>query len=84
MPLVGGGGAGNIAGSNPAGTGNVINYIGNHAFLHSGIVAVQTSETVMAKFTTQSAYIDGIIQFHYAVNASGDDVEYVIKIMAKL
>jgi len=74
------GGGNPVGGANPAGTGSVINYLGNHAYVHSGIVAVQTSETVMAKFETQNAYIDAIIQFHYALNSSSDDAEYIIKI----
>jgi len=36
MALVGGGGAGNVAGSNPAGTGTTLNYIGNFVYGYSG------------------------------------------------
>ena len=36
MALVGGGGAGNIAGSNPAGTGTSLNHIGDHVYANSG------------------------------------------------
>jgi len=63
MPLVGGGGAGNIAGSNPAGTGTGLNYIGNHAYAYNSLAAAQ-SDTVVLKFTTGAEYIVGTIQFN--------------------
>ena len=60
MPLVGGGGAPNVAGSNPAGTGSSINYIGNHAYAFSGAVedagSGSAAQTCL-KFTTASSYI---------------------------
>ena len=52
MPLVGGGGAPNTAGSNPAGTGCGFNYLGEHAYAYSGTVAVGGSLTTMLDFTT--------------------------------
>jgi hypothetical protein len=78
MALVGG--AGNPVGGSTGSTGSSINFVGDHCYMHSGTIAVQTSETTMGKFAIQNAYVDSIIQFHYGVNASGDDVEYVIKI----
>jgi len=54
MALVGGGGAGNIAGSNPAGTGTSLNYIGDHVYANSGEVAVNQNLTELFNFTTGS------------------------------
>jgi hypothetical protein len=80
MPLVGGGGAGNIAGgSNPAGTGSTINYVGEFAYLHSGSVSVNNTDTTLGKFATQAEIIDSKIQFHYTEDAS-DDMIYTVKI----
>ena len=51
MPLVGGGGAGNIAGGNPAGTGTSLNYIGNHAYAYSGnFSSTGTDDTTYLEF----------------------------------
>ena len=63
MPLVGGGGGGNIAGSNPAGTGSVINYIGKYAYAYSGAIDVDNSETTLLKFSTGSQGIIATVQF---------------------
>jgi hypothetical protein len=52
MALVGGGGAGYTAGSNPAGIGSGFNYLGDHAYAYSGTVAVSGSLTTMLDFTT--------------------------------
>jgi len=55
------GGAGNIAGSNPAGTGSSLNFIGDHVYGFSGIVANAssgTADSVCFDFTTGAEYID--------------------------
>jgi hypothetical protein len=62
MPLVGGGGAGNIAGgANPAGTGSGLNYVGNHCYAYSGVIASSGSQSAATDttllFTTGSEYI---------------------------
>ena len=59
MPLVGGGGAGNTAGSNPSGTGSSINYIGNHAYAFSGTFGQSTSQQTLFDFSTGPQYIVG-------------------------
>ena len=56
MALVGGGGAGNVAGGNPAGTGTTLNYIGDHCYAFSGMFAPATSEYTMLNFSTGSEY----------------------------
>ena len=53
MPLIGGGGAGNVAGgANPSGTGSGINYIGKHAYAYNSITAGTTDATIGLQFTT--------------------------------
>jgi len=79
MALVGGGGAGNVAGGNPSGTGGSINYIGNHAYAYSGAVAVN-NETTLLLFTTQNSYIVCKFQPQYLeASFSSDDIIYRIK-----
>ena len=51
------GGAGNVAGSNPAGTGSGLNYIGEHAYAYSGMFVPATSTYTMLSFTTGSGYL---------------------------
>ena len=65
MALVGGGGAGNVAGSNPAGVGKGLNYIGNHAYGYSGTVNTGTQDVnvTLMSFTTGGHYIVGKVQF---------------------
>ena len=79
MPLVGGGGAPNVAGGNPAGTGTGLNYIGEHAYAYSGTIASDNNETVMLKFTTGNLYIVGKIQF-FELTISNDNIEHAVSI----
>ena len=81
MALVGGGGAGNIAGSNPAGTGTSLNYIGDHAYAYSGIVsagATQDQDYTLLEFTTGNSYIVAQINFYYADAAIFNDFRYKV------
>ena len=64
MALVGGGGAPNVAGSNPAGTSTSLNYVGKHAYAYSGDVSVSGSLTTMLEFTTAEQYVVGHYQIH--------------------
>jgi len=60
MALVGGGGAGNVAGGNPSGTGSSLNYVGDHAYAFSGQVADAASgsaDTTCLDFATANTYI---------------------------
>jgi len=66
MALVGGGGAGNIAGSNPAGTGTSLNFIGDHAYAYSGEVIVNANTVTMLEFSSGSQYI--MAKFSYGVD----------------
>jgi len=73
MPLVGGGGAGNVAGGNPAGTGSSLNYIGDHAYMYTGAVSVGTSETTVAEFgTSGNTYLVGSWQPQILTNTTDD------------
>ena len=60
MPLVGGGGAGNTAGSNPAGTGTTLNLIRTddrtYAYAYSGSIASSGTDFVMMLSFTTGAY----------------------------
>ena len=59
MPLVGGGGAPNVAGgANPAGIGSTLNYVGEFCYAYSGVIAANSSNfTDYLKFSTGSESI---------------------------
>tara|TARA_Y100000296_G_scaffold72355_1_gene88659 strand:+ start:107 stop:517 length:411 start_codon:yes stop_codon:yes gene_type:complete len=79
MPLVGGGGAGNTAGSNPAGTGTTLNYIGDHAYAMSGGIDVPQTITTLLNFSTSNTYV--VAEFTFGNSSgSGDDMEYEVSI----
>ena len=83
MALVGGGGAPNVAGSNPAGTGSSINYVGNHAYAYSGIIASTTTEANMLDFTIGNQYV--MAQFSWGYDAQiGNDAIFRVKMTDKL
>jgi len=66
MALAGGGGAGNVAGSNPSGTGTSLNYVGRdpiHAYAYSGTIAITGSATTMLEFVTAEQYVLGELNF---------------------
>jgi len=78
MALVGGGGAGNTAGSNPAGIGQGLNYIGNHVYGTSGSVnnaGTGSASTTLFDFTTGNEYIVGTLDFT-TTNAAGHDTYF--------
>jgi len=62
MALVGGGGAGNVAGS-PASTGGGINYIANRVYGYSGSVSLTAEIKDMLVFSTGSELIEAQINF---------------------
>jgi hypothetical protein len=69
MPLVGGGGAGNIAGSNPSGTSGGLQYIGDHVYGNSGaITATNGSDGTLFEFTTGVSY--AIVNFGFGLGPS--------------
>ena len=81
MALIGGGGAGNVAGSsNPSGVGTSLNYIGNHVYGNSGKVDVAAAEIALIDATTaNNSYIVAKIQLGCLV-ATSDDYGLRIKI----
>ena len=78
MALVGGGGAGNVASSNPAGTGSSLNYIGEHAYAASGSIGVDNNLKDLCDFSTGPSYIVGKVMFGEGAT-SGDDYRYTIQ-----
>ena len=77
MALVGGGGAPNVAGGNPSGTGTSLNYIGNHAYAYSGGLQSNTSNVTHLQFTSGQSYIHGTLSFTAAAkmaDISGGEV----------
>ncbi len=69
MALIGGGGAGNVAGgSNPVGTGKGLNYIGDFAYAYSGLHAANTTEFTVLSFSTGSSLFVGEFQLNGALN----------------
>jgi len=71
MALIGGGGAGNVVGgSNPAGTGTGLNYIGNHAYANSGEILINNNTVTMLEFTTGTSYFVGSFSYGVDQNAS--------------
>ena len=63
MALVGGGGAGNTAGSNPSGTGAGLNFVGSHAYAYSGEITSAgggSADTTYLDFTMpNNTYAEG-------------------------
>ena len=71
-------GAGNpLGGSNPAGTSRNINYLGDHAYAHSGAVNVDNNETTLIESAIGGHFIVSEITCNAAADTS---VEYMFKI----
>ena len=84
MALIGGGGTGNVAGSNPSGTGTSLNYIGNHAYAYSGVhAATAGGHTTMLEFSTGSSYLIGKFTFGNT-SASSDHIEFEISVNSEV
>ena len=75
MALVGGGGAGNVAGSNPAGVGTSFNTIGDHGYAYSGNIDIDNNVTTMLDFSTGNYYVIATYQPGY-VQKTGDDYDF--------
>jgi len=65
MALIGGGGAGNVAGgSNPSGAGTSLNYVGDHCYANSGAVIItNAADATLLEFSIGSSYILGTFAF---------------------
>ena len=69
MTLIGGGGAPNVAGSNPAGIGGSLQYIGDHVYGNSGAIAASNgSDGTLFEFTTGVSY--AIVDFAFGLGPS--------------
>jgi len=82
MALVGGGSAGNVAGgTNPAGTGSNLNYIGDRVYAISGEITVNSNTVTQLDFTTGPEYIMATYQFGFdSTNMSGSDrLGYIVQ-----
>ena len=79
MPLVGGGGAGNTAGSNPSSTGSGLNYAFDYAWAMSGQISADDIETTLLEFSTQQGIIVAHVQFN-SMNGLSQDCGYRIYI----
>jgi len=75
MALIGGGGAGNVAGGNPSGSGTSLNYVGDHCYAYSGAITSGASgDNIMLDFFTgANSYILGGLQFGFGGIRSNDD-----------
>ena len=73
------GGGNPVGGSNPAGIGTSINYVGEHAYAYSGTIVSDNNDTVMLKFSTGSLYIVAKIQF-FQLTISNDNIEHAVEI----
>jgi hypothetical protein len=73
MALVGGGGAGNVAGSNPAGVGTSINYIGDHAYAYAASEAAATTSDTRLNFSTGALYIVARLTCNGSADPTGTD-----------
>ena len=60
-------------GTNPSGTGTILNYVGNHAYAYSGDVSVDGNATTMVKMQTQNSYVVGTIQVG-STESGNDDI----------
>ena len=78
------GGAGNVAGSNPAGTGTSLNYIGEHAYAYSGVIGVSNSLATLLDFSIGNSYIMAKFQPFYNDAEQGDNVVFEIKVDSEL
>lgn len=79
MALVGG--AGNVTGGNPSGTGTGLNYIGNHAYAYSGAIQVAQQSvpgvTLLQFSTAYESYLDCTVMLGRR-DFSGDDISFTI------
>ena len=85
MALIGGGGAGNVAGgANPSGVGSGINYIGDHCYGNSGVGSAGTGgDFVALDFTSASnSYIMAEMFVTYDAEDLADGNQFGYKVSA--
>jgi len=78
------GGGNPVGGANPAGTGSVLNYIGNRVYAYSGQLDDVDAYTTGLKFSTGPEIVHGMLQFDSMVQisniASGDVAAFKVLI----
>jgi len=77
MPLVGGGGSPNVAGSAPASTGTTLQYVGDRVYCYTGETATsatQNTEKTHMDFTVQEAFDLKFLICN--TSGSGNDIGY--------
>jgi hypothetical protein len=93
MPLIGGGGAGNVTGgANPAGIGIGLNYVGNYAYAYSGTFPGSTTTTTILDTNSGSEIIVGEFQLNACVATgspnvgliTGADIEFDGQVIARI
>ena len=74
------GGASNpVGGSNPSGTGTILNFVGDFAYAHSGILSVNNVKKTLIDFVAPSGQLlVARFQFYYIENQS-EDYSYQIE-----
>jgi len=79
MALGGGGGAGNVGGGNPSGIGTSLNFIGDHVYANSGVIACNNLPTTLIESTTGSQYM--IIRLDFGTGSvSSRDMKWEISL----
>ena len=75
MALIGGGGAGNVAGSsNPSGTSSGLHYIGDFVYANSGAIAAAETATTQLEFSTgANRLVLAEIAFNGSVSQSDEE-----------
>jgi len=63
---------------NTASVGKTLNYIGNHCYANSGVIAVNNVENFMLDFVSPKSYIVCKIQFNMPAATSNDDYLYQV------
>jgi len=77
------GGGNPVGGANPAGTGSVLNYVGDHAYAYSGSVDVTTNETTLIDAFTGNNYI--VAKFQPSIIAdTSDNMRFDVKINGEI
>ena len=86
MALIGGGGAGNVAGGNPSGTGTSLNYILNRVYAYSGSVPITNEIKDMLIFNTGSELIEANVNFSNTTESlsSGTRTGMIIKFNSEI
>jgi hypothetical protein len=80
MALVGGGGAPNVAGGNPAGIGTSLNVIGDHCYATSGTITTGNTAATMLQFGTGAYYCIVNISYSVTRGAGGGTDNYELAI----